>query len=442
VTDNAIAATSGLPSFPPCPAFVSYLVVSVAESEGGTLSLKFDEVAREIGAMSSHAAAWRVDVEARIARALEGWGSAADAPDRVAAKIGAARTSWLLARPAEPPGRYPLPEMEPSAWRALATDGSQIEVSRHEIAPCYLVNVGEVVLEYGARAGAKLASKPLLRYAPEDLYPIYGDEQRSADGAVVAAARDAAEYSRLAELVAGSPADVPSVGLVDGTLILWRDETNPRGLARLGADDLKRRRLDAMLSVFDAGERAGVPVVGYVSSPAGTDVINTLKVMACPEHPVDCDRCPFTPPGMRRTAVHDKPCDVVDRVTDAAMFRRLLAHGERSPLFWSSAPVLEAYGRHRVAFCYLHAGHEIARLEMPAYVAESRRLVDLAHWIVMDQAERGRGYPVALAEAHEQAVVRGADRYAFFALVARRFARDGHPIVLSRKELRKRGALV
>lgn len=404
------------------------------------MTLRLDQVHGQVAAMSHSLAGEREGLAARLERALAEWGSAWPELDLVRGKVEVARTSWLLARPHEPPGRYPRPGSSPPRWRVLATDGSQIEVSRHEIAACFLVNVGEVVLDYGEDPGASMSSVPTLYFEPADLFPIYGDEERAADSAVVATVRDIEELRRLAALVRG--ADRPAIALVDGTLILWRDETNPRGLAGLGPDDLKRRRLDAMLELFEAGEDAGVPVVGYVSSPGGSDVVNALKVMVCPEHPVNCDRCPFTPPGIRRSAFHDKPCDVVHRVGDAALFRRLLAAGDRSPLFWSSAPVLEAYGRHRVGFCYLDAGEEIARLEVPAYVVESPALMDLAHWAAADQAGRGYGYPVALAEAHEQAVVRGADREAFFALVARRFVREGHRVALSRKQLRKRGALV
>jgi hypothetical protein len=68
--------------------------------------------------------------------------------------------------------------------------------------------------------------------------------------------------------------------------------------------------------------------------------------------------------------------------------------------------------------------------------------MSFAHAVAYDQAQRGRGYPVALAEAHEAAVVRGADREAFYALVARRLAADGHRVAMSRKQVRKRGALV
>lgn len=404
------------------------------------MTLRFDQVYGQVAAMSASASASRADMLTRLERAVGEWGGAWGDLDKVRGKVAAAKTSWLLARPHEPPGTYPLPALAPPRWRVVATDGSQIEVSRHEIAPCFLVNVGEVTLDYGDEPAARLASFPSLFFEPTDLYPIYGDEERAADGAIVAAVRDTHEFRRLAELC--READRPAVALVDGTLILWRDESNPRGLKALTPDDLKRKRLDAMLELFEAGEAAGIPVVGYVSSPGGSDVVNTLKVMLCPEHPVDCDRCPFTPSGVRPSAVLDKPCDPVARVTDAMVFRRVLPAGERSPLFWSSAPVLEAYGPHQIAFCYLNVADEVARLELPAYVATSRALTELAHWAAADQARRGYGYPVALAEAHEQAIVRWADRDAFFRLVAQRFVSEGHRVELSRKQLRKRGALV
>jgi GNAT superfamily N-acetyltransferase len=409
--------------------------------EEADVTLRLEQVYAQVAAMSAALAAASQEQAARIDRAVGEWEATWPELDRVRGKVGVARTSWLLARPEEPPGRRPPPDLALGRWRVAATDGSQIEVSRHEIAPCYLVNVGEAVLDYGEEPAARLASRPTLFCDPADLHPVYGDEERPADGAVVAAVRDALEYRRLAELVREG-VDRPTVALVDGTLILWRDEANPRGLARLAPDDLKRKRLEALLALFEAGEAAGVPVVGYISAPGGSDVTNSLRVMLCPEHPVDCDRCPFTPPGQRPSAVPDKPCDPVARVSDAALFRRLLAPGERSPLFWSSAPVLDAYGRHAIAFCYLHVGEEVARLELPAYVARSPALVDLAHWVVLDQARRGYGYPVALAEAHEQAIVRWADREAFFRLVARGLVRAGHGVVLSRKQVRKRGALI
>jgi NurA-like 5'-3' nuclease len=43
--------------------------------------------------------------------------------------------------------------------------------------------------------------------------------------------------------------------------------------------------------------------------------------------------------------------------------------------------------------------------------------MNLTHALVLDQCRRGQGYPVALSEAHEQAVVTGADREEFWSLV-------------------------
>jgi len=43
--------------------------------------------------------------------------------------------------------------------------------------------------------------------------------------------------------------------------------------------------------------------------------------------------------------------------------------------------------------------------------------LNLTHNIVLDQCKRGQGYPVALSEAHEKAVVTGVDREQFWELV-------------------------
>lgn len=403
------------------------------------MSLDLRLVVDQVAAMSGSLADTSDERHQRLVTALGAFEQHWSDQDKLRGKLETAKTSWLLATPHEPPGRYPAPDVSAETWRVLATDGSQIEVSRHEVAGCYLINVGEVLLDYGSNPGAAISSRPDLFFADDDLHPLYGGEDRPADGAIVGTVRDTAELHRLAELI--READRPGIALVDGTLILWRDETNPRGLAKLDPDDLKRRRLDAMLQLFEAGKEQGIPVVGYVSSPGGSDVVNALKVMICPEQPVDCDRCPYTPPNTRRTAIKTKPCDVIDRVTDGRIFSETLQPGERSPLFWSGAPVLEAYGEHQIAFCYLDTGYEIARLEVPKWVADDPEAMRTAHALAYDQAVRGRGYPVALAEAHEAAVVRGADRNAFFTVLQRKLARDGHRIALSRKELRKRRAM-
>jgi hypothetical protein len=74
---------------------------------------------------------------------------------------------------------------------------------------------------------------------------------------------------------------------------------------------------------------------------------------------------------------------------------------------------LERYGEHMIHFFHMRIGRELGRVEIPLWVARDSAAVDLIHTLVYDQCARGDGYPVALARAHEQAIVRGPDRRAF-----------------------------
>jgi NurA-like 5'-3' nuclease len=78
--------------------------------------------------------------------------------------------------------------------------------------------------------------------------------------------------------------------------------------------------------------------------------------------------------------------------------------------------VREYYGDHAICFFYLRLEDEVARVEFPRWVSEQGG-VEQVHALVFDQCRRGQGYPVALIEAHEQAVIGGGDRERFWDLV-------------------------
>jgi hypothetical protein len=87
-------------------------------------------------------------------------------------------------------------------------------------------------------------------------------------------------------------------------------------------------------------------------------------------------------------------------------------------------------------------GRELARVEVPRWVAHDAEQVDLVHSLIYDQCVRGHGYPVALARAHEQAVVRSADRRTFQRIVEGSLLRADLPATSSRKrESKERPAL-
>ena len=125
-------------------------------------------------------------------------------------------------------------------------------------------------------------------------------------------------------------------------------------------------------------------------------------------------------------------------MSDAEMFDAVLQPGERSAVFDTTSSIVEDhYGPHQVRFCYVHLGEEVCRLEMPAWSAEGPAL-DLAHAGLLAQAEKGHGYPIALQEAHEQAVVSGADRDYFAQLVEEMLVDEGLPTTTSQKSRSKR----
>lgn len=175
-------------------------------------------------------------------------------------------------------------------------------------------------------------------------------------------------------------------------------------------------------------------VASYISLPNSAEVVNLLRLALCDLDPVGhCQvHCRALAPGGRR-------CDAAHDVTDRELFARTLAPGERSAVFASRSPVArDAYGPHRVHFFYVNVGEEIGRVELPAWVADDPALLSLAHALVVDNARRGAGYPVALQEAHEQAVVTGADREAFKNMVERALEGRGLPVYTSQKQRSKR----
>ena len=94
-----------------------------------------------------------------------------------------------------------------------------------------------------------------------------------------------------------------------------------------------------------------------------------------------------------------------------------------------------------VAFFFLNTGGEIGRVELPQWVWEDPERLALVHALIYDQVSLGRGYPIALSEAHEQAVVPVSERSLFFDLVRRAYGRHDVTAELSAKALRKRGPI-
>ena len=87
-------------------------------------------------------------------------------------------------------------------------------------------------------------------------------------------------------------------------------------------------------------------------------------------------------------------------------------------------------------------GEEVARVEVPGWCAADAQALDLLHAALLAQAEKGHGYPLALQEAHEQAVVSTGDRALFTQLVDEALTAEGLRTATSEKARSKRTRFV
>jgi len=394
------------------------------------LSLDLTKIAAQVGAMISGLKDTRAEREKRLKFALETIGSPAIDLDALQRKCAAAKTTWLVAELVDGLARrYPEPPT-PADFTVMASDGSHIDVDRHHSTRCYLINIGSVAITYGSQPDAVLSSSPRLYSDDNDLVitPPGGGREQPVEGTILGIKRSVEECRHLTDLAAGLPAGSTSLALLDGTLILWGLEAYPEFVTDILLNNGMLKCLDAMRKL---NEKRKIALASYISFPRSTDVVNVLRIAICPYDSPDCDR--DCPPGKERD------CEAVAGVRDRDLFMNLLESGERSALFISPSKIVkEHYGEHRVYFFYLRVDDEIARIEIPQWVAESEPLLNLTHSLTLDQCRRGHGYPVVLSESHEQAVVTGADRESFWELVESSLVEEHLPGTGSAKSFSKR----
>ena len=332
------------------------------------------------------------------------------------------------------------PPEVPKDWTAVAVDGSHIDVDRHLPLRCFLINLGGCIITYGHNFGCRLFSEPALAVEDADLYlrpPDGTSGETLIAGPLLAALRTVREVERLADAVESLPDDRPVLALLDGTLAFW--DLQRGQYPRHVADTLIGDRLQCALAHLRDASQDGHPVVvaAYTSRPRTTEAAGAVRLMLCDQGDADCNRlC---------TARHSQleTCDSTAGFDDRELFELLLEPGHRSPLYRSSHLAARfalglATGQEWSHFYYLNGGAEIARVEVPDWMAEDPELLALSHAMLVKQCQLGLGYPVAVSEAHEQAVITGHDREEFRRLTLMLLEQRGLPTPESAKSFSKR----
>ena len=260
-------------------------------------------------------------------------------------------------------------------YAVCGVDGSQIYPNRHEGFSEYLVNIGTAHFVYHSTSYALLTTKPYL---------LSGHEHASLLSAeVVNAQRIDYELKHAVEVASHESSPVI---MFDGALMFWH----------LQAPGMQERFAPSYVEHLRALQREQKQYLGYISASHSRELVVLLEQAA-------------QLLGQELT---------FDYLVDSDIAQFFLVPGQYTQLFRPISRLNDLYPELlRPGFSYLHVGDEIARVELPAYLADDQSAIAHLIEVVLDQVEKGKGYPIALSEAHEQAVVKAVDRDFFYRML-------------------------
>lgn len=270
----------------------------------------------------------------------------------------------------------------------LAADGSQISPDRHAEVEYCLINVGAIQLILSS-------AEPPVTFVESKLY--YDQDLYTATGmlteARLALMRDLRERKLLADLafnaISARQPGFQVITFTDGPMELWGSVE-----AENSADFQKS--LQEYHEVLLTLCQMQAITAGYVDKPAANPVLRLLEVASMTDQQLS----------------HLKTHFPLRGATDISLYRNLLLPGERSAVFALQSHSAQKYeGPLSLHFFYLNVGREghpqLARVEIPAWVAGDHQRLDALHAILVNQCQimGNRPYPYLLHRAHEAALV-------------------------------------
>ncbi len=318
-----------------------------------------------------------------------------------------------------------------------ATDGSQINPSAHEFTSACLINTGLIAFPYFKKdVPVTLASEPIAYSSTEEISAFTSESINDED--LISYERTLKEVEELVKLTKSYlKFNLPIVAILDGTLIHWHIE-------KLNSIYIEKF-IERFSNALNELKSLNIPVVSFLSNSRSNDLINMLKISKCIYDEVDCKK------HCANIGSKNLPCNpttdyrpVFDRRIIEKFFKENNALiGSRTSLFRSNSNILNHYENDlKILFFYLNTGTEVARIELPAYVARNKDLLKLVHNAINLQCKVGYGYPSALSEAHNQAVITRSDRELFYELIKKQNINSKSTIKISNKELKKRISFV
>jgi len=341
-------------------------------------------------------------------------------------KVNSHKEHFVLAFPRDVISKVfslPLPIIK---YSVLAVDGSQIEMDTHELDPFFVLNVGKVAIHYGIDISPSMENVAKLFYEFDDLYSSDNVNRMLIKQESISELRFKMEISALQDLlIKHNTRNLALAALIDGRLVSWDKVVAEK-------KEFSAFRAPEFEELFELGNETNTAVAGYISGSRSSLVINALRVEKCNMHLMKCKNCKFL-------LDKDAPCNSYADFKDVDLFREHLKVGERSGHFYAGInhQTTSSLKQYQIGFFYINVGSEIARVEAPSFVLENTRLLNLLHWVVFDQAQKGMGYPISLQEAHYQAVITSSEKDQIFNLVKKQYNLNDISIRQTPKKLSK-----
>ncbi len=299
----------------------------------------------------------------------------------------------------------------------FSSDGSQIYPDRHMGSNCFLINTSKVLLQYGENSCVEFSSEPTVftgefnsqnlnifeKVNITDLIDCRRQEYELKAGLEIANNYLSKNNNNLFKLY-----------LCDGALTFWHLESKP--------DNIKKIFWKKYLDILNKFYEKRVPIIGYISLPNSKELVNLIRA----------ELCDFE-------LTKSSKSSLLSNIYDINIASFYLDTFEYSNIFTSTSKIYDNYTNKdlKPSWVYFNTGSEIARIEFPSWVIKEN-LLDKIISIIASQVNKGSGYPICIAEAHEQAVVNNSDREFFYSLLNQNSLKNNQVINISRKLLRKK----
>ena len=243
---------------------------------------------------------------------------------------------------------------------------------------------------------------------------------------IVALIRDMREREVLAELAAKVTG--PLITFTDGPIELWGREVS----LAASEEEEEKNYFDRFLKALHDLYNLQAATAGYVDKPRSDLLVRLLEIAP--------DNKPVKDAGKNRW---------LTGILDTEILTPWIGPGERSAIFGLLSRSSKRYqNQFSLHFFYLNVSLNedkpmLARVEIPAWVAQSQVMVDALHAVLVQQCQivPTRTYPYLLTRADETAVVTRDEKTQVDNMIARQLRQRGLDVdEKSHKQLSKESA--